>query len=1320
MRRTVIFLVTILITIFFGFEVSAQGWVDFRNYIAQPHFVPHTLSTGEHIHFTGEPGSGGVRQYKNTNYEQFFIRGDGYYRREDTSWAPVMPGFQDALCVNGNKAIYALYPQQETFNPGDEVTGTGSFWAPTGASVGDSWLTGAHMIVPVDSGVRSGEYNYNLPPLYACELTNLSGYPAWVPEGSQTIEFSRFYGPNEFEFCTGITNPANLIVLRVLSGPGQGDTFYFMEGWGLVGFETVGWEAGLLSGEGIPEGDASLCRIDREHLPDRIPRTIVGRVVSTLQSTRDNYVVTQTPVEGATLCVYQGRQTGLDGIGETILDFEATARTNEHGYFFVDTYLRPNSFFNTNFMGVLCGNEIHEVIQVGLNHLQQDPLANRYHAYLPRARVGGGAPRGVLEFKIPLLNGTSPTGPYPKYPFDFDFSANRTVLAPVELALKCPPNPGEPNFSSHPAVHFSCAESEDCPTYNQCPAELYYTDRTDLGTGHCGPGSQVSSINRAEPQHTGHLTLTEPRDGSLRGTSLDEPGFLDRFLDAAGNIVNHLIGFKYEGPIDTRAWYGNWEQVTSALHFLTGSPGAFLQGGFYWETCDRHRPWCENIEVVPCEFIRKSNNYSNSYSSYTSIEEMNLNSQGVAGFITLLQPPYGDNNALSLVNIYWGMNREDWVICTLDTGQEVLLSQIRPPTTWWHSEHNNSDEEYCHPEEEGCHFLLTEDYIPYSFIWRHGFIDGHHTGQLIDIKTEAKNNSYGTVEDGAYRTEKFYADYEPTVLEEEHARNYSRPVATGSANSLGLAYMTVPEREIEDPEGRFGDLIVEPGLRSLHLHTYNETPPELVIGEPGDGRHHTSIKGFDHCMISNTDIDPHREHPFTRTTLLQEPAHPEDALSIPTGSSAAQYNLLDCTIINNEVRCEETPRGYIDPGGGSQSNMTFYGWPIFQDLWGTIEVIFYELVKVFAPPEEGCILTREQEGCTPCREGEDPERDLCDPDCECVFVCDPEDPGDIERCEVCTVTTEEYDCYGIATEFELEVEGNSEVLDMRYPLQETEKIAAGFLPPEAAKEFARRGITFTTDVYGGPQFQENSIGIERHGTEYSTLTDGLRQAVGLHINNIDRPVSSSMVQNTYVGDVVGDITEEYVDWEGVPDWHDLPEGTISVVFQRGARRCGIMLRDMVTAVNNTADRFGIPREVLLALWVQESRLSQYIQIGEDGECGMIRNTAGAYCTAQVYRPRGATIINPDGSETPVTPVHPNYTVEGLYDLNYCLDAGATILRNFYRRADVVNWHEAVACYQGIPGCDTSNRYFVDGYWKWYLAGGFYDAQEDIYVRFVAN
>ncbi len=245
----VLFLLSVFAFLLIPSDVLA---LDLTEYIARPDFIPHTLSTGEQISFSpeGAPGPGSpARQFKNANYEQFFYGSGGIFRREDTSWAP-LPGFGDALCQGGGKAIYTLDAGCKQFSTGQQVTTDGTFWAPSNATQGQTWATQTHQIVTIQNTLTTGGAR-----LY-CPLQNLTGYdnPQACNQSAQ-IQFSAYYPPSAFTFCTGIKNTADLIVLKGVSGPGTGDIFYYMKGYGLVGFEAPGFEAGLMG----PGADASQC-----------------------------------------------------------------------------------------------------------------------------------------------------------------------------------------------------------------------------------------------------------------------------------------------------------------------------------------------------------------------------------------------------------------------------------------------------------------------------------------------------------------------------------------------------------------------------------------------------------------------------------------------------------------------------------------------------------------------------------------------------------------------------------------------------------------------------------------------------------------------------------------------------------------------------------------------------------------------------------------------------------------------------------------------------------------------------------------------------
>jgi len=226
-----------------GTEIALPEYLDGRG------GPDHDLSTGETIHYEDRPDVSGrdyFRMYKNANYEQFYLDLNAFApginlppigRQEDTSWAPL--NFSPAHCTNGHEAANSVARSGTSYSFGSE-------WTPGSAKVGDSW-TRAFQIVPIDR-----DEAVLRDSLVACTLSNLTGYPTAT---STTLQLTGYWPANSFTFCTGITNPNDLIEIRNISGPGAGDIFYFMKGWGLVSFKAPGFEAGLMG----PGAHASSC-----------------------------------------------------------------------------------------------------------------------------------------------------------------------------------------------------------------------------------------------------------------------------------------------------------------------------------------------------------------------------------------------------------------------------------------------------------------------------------------------------------------------------------------------------------------------------------------------------------------------------------------------------------------------------------------------------------------------------------------------------------------------------------------------------------------------------------------------------------------------------------------------------------------------------------------------------------------------------------------------------------------------------------------------------------------------------------------------------
>jgi hypothetical protein len=246
------------IYIFILFVISttsyAQQAVDLTNFIAQPTFPTHTLSTGEVVEYRSEGSGDGtpVRQMKNNNYEQFFLKSDGIYRREDTSWAPF--GGAQAVCENGNKAAYTLDSSATCVGAGQTPLTDGARWLPYNVEVGQVYPQQTHNILSFDTKVPAGAnegYNINTKEdMTVCTLrAPQTGYPACSQTPS--LKITGYFEPDTFTFCTGAKNTAPMVTISGDTGAGSGDGFAYMEGCGLVGFSDGNMRVGIKDGCGV-------------------------------------------------------------------------------------------------------------------------------------------------------------------------------------------------------------------------------------------------------------------------------------------------------------------------------------------------------------------------------------------------------------------------------------------------------------------------------------------------------------------------------------------------------------------------------------------------------------------------------------------------------------------------------------------------------------------------------------------------------------------------------------------------------------------------------------------------------------------------------------------------------------------------------------------------------------------------------------------------------------------------------------------------------------------------------------------------------------
>ena len=425
-RAITIFLFLVLSNVFSA-KVHAQS-INLLEYVAGADFVEHDLSTGEHVSFTGDGSCPGgltpVRQYKNNNYEQFCMGSAGVHRQEDTSWAP-LPGFQDAICTNNKIAAYTLVPGcNPNYSDGQAITGDGAWWAPASTTVGTRWYAPAHTIVPiVDTEFSGGSKNY-------CTLGNLGGYPACIGDGANVGVIAQYYPPYTYKFCTGAKNTAEMIrISGEGSAAGADDGFFYMKGYGLVGFEAAGFQAGFMdpsqgtmTAEACSNPERSIyppdeCELDyEEYINDESKRVIIkGTIKSDRKvTTSGGAMETNKNVNGAvvkafagswdfnfgklnngqicdnTKCVNPSRVDGMCAVSGRTRDYSdgdefdcelieddcdpLKERGGCNGKFTLQTYKSKHNFNNANYLVFYCGSELKMVLSVGLGGItEKDP-----------------------------------------------------------------------------------------------------------------------------------------------------------------------------------------------------------------------------------------------------------------------------------------------------------------------------------------------------------------------------------------------------------------------------------------------------------------------------------------------------------------------------------------------------------------------------------------------------------------------------------------------------------------------------------------------------------------------------------------------------------------------------------------------------------------------------------------------------------------------------------------------------------------------------------------------------------------------------------
>jgi len=461
--------------------------------------------------------------------------------------------------------------------------------------------------------------------------------------------------------------------------------------------------------------------------PNDEPRIIMGFVTSSrVQEDTMGRKATGDPVEGATVCVYQGTSyfrgdvSNNGSYGTTIKTFEASAITDEYGFFHVDTrWVKDGdsrSYFDvdtppSNFVAFYCGRKLKELYRVDIRQtLMCDDGKGGEQALSPVARYVkhyGQATGGNINKDI-------------------------TLFAPDPLTIDCAEGTEPGDFGDYAA-----------PGHPECPKEISYMDRAVESRLSCEPvGDQqagmayhpnlvwpTSDVHFEDPQFRGYLPEDVPpeniaKEGLIEGREDTKAGMADmhRYMEGTNNIIGGLLTGHVEpahNPAERKAQ-----------------------------------------ELFDCNLFKEANQGVN-------FENPDMNMQVSWNFGITLMAPASNNgpntNPNSMAAKYMATD-PDKNICYYE-GTLLTLKEIQPPREWL-----PPGEPYCNPGDPGCIYVLDKSYFPYDRIFREG------TASDITFFNDVKEDSYG---DYKGRRNVFYDPADPDPYNDTRGglteSNYYKP-----------------------------------------------------------------------------------------------------------------------------------------------------------------------------------------------------------------------------------------------------------------------------------------------------------------------------------------------------------------------------------------------------------------------------------------------------------------------------------------------------------------------------------------------------------------
>jgi len=843
---------------------------------------------------------------------------------------------------------------------------------------------------------------------------------------------------------------------------------------------TPNTQSGIGCGAGGPSGNIWIGDGWKNGITE-MPRTIIGKITSS-KVERDaitGSTETSKPVEGATICVYQG--AGGDKLPYYIPNFEVSGVTDENGRFVIKSFLRyraPDTGTGVasykrkyNFMAVFCGNDkIAQIVQVDMQALQKKSLPAKYANLFPNFN--------------PLIN--------------------LEVLSPIELTILCPSNSPGTGFpedipadayelgKTYPADpnevligwDFAARHHVTGEVDGKCPQFLPYTDRRTETQLACRGVSPAQINPWSEGITTKFDLLITEGDEQYRGKNFGTVPEID------------ISTYKYEGKAATQNFADSRIlEILDVQHLLTG--GLLTGPKKLPQNLDENGRFESNYA---CKQLKQSN------MSYNT--EGPINVQKSHGLLNLLSGPYSKDKKKMYDDIIAKFEYDSegnltggapaMRICTIQEnnsptgipeGTEIFFHQIQP------YEYMVDIENWCEPDptnlgSDGCPYLLDNRYFNMGYITRtflndegsQNYITDGVSNDSYDPKNESDRRDVWAIaslgdNDDPFNDKSNGGDCEGPACGAVAKTKITSTGAQGLSSELATMALTEPI-EVGGDIDQSAISVLGPfaGFKTMEdhaLNAYSTKGHKLLIGEHK-------------CLLSQ--LDGHAMYPIR---IGPVPLVAEDQEGVP-GSYEAAFDYQDVIEDDDGNIVEQGPNEFR-----GIKHQTF--WDELKSFWDRFSIFWVGQTDKDA-----------------CKKAGKTGRKNCDPDvdgesctCECqlnkttgacasplVLICtmDDSEPDTWEENRSCDGDMNE----GIKSEFKGNV-GYS--INMDSSFDKVQQTLETFMLPEGAGRSLNDMETLCfTDAQGSAELTQNQQSgygaITTCGTKSpSDMVDKLRELV---------------------------------------------------------------------------------------------------------------------------------------------------------------------------------------------------------------------------------